>query len=1119
MVVYPIADIDAEKIAEIIKEHAHNSITEEDIKVKVAHVLRDEVLDRFNIPWEQYEYTLLTGLRTDALYGKVIIEYERPGTFETEKGFDKAVKQVKQYISDLAGSEEHYTEFFGVVLDGFKIGFVRYRLKIKNWDVKGAYDVNRSSIFTLLEAIRGLSKKPLDADHLAQEFGPESKVARLIVAAFYEKLLSPKSEKTKMLFAEWKRVYSHVCSYSPEKLKDIGKFYGIEKADAEILFFAIHSYYALLMKLLSAEVATLYTDSLLWSYLKKLEDAHLKSPEALKLELLDLEEGGIFAKLGITNFLEADYFLWYLDEWDKNVEDSVVEVIRSLAEYEPATTEHDPHVIKDLFKDLYENLVPSDIRHNLGEYYTPDWFAELLISKIGLNIKDLEKWKNKDVAGIPELRILDPACGSGTFLVEAIAKISEYVDEHYIDKGHALERITNDIVGFDLNPLAVLTARANYLLALGRGNFLRHRKGKIEIPVYLADSVFIEKRRMVEVNEDVYVLKTVVKDFLIPASIVKSGTLAEILSVIKEYLASKSSVEALKKSLEGKLTASEIEIIGKLYEKIIKLEQQGKNSIWTSIIKNTFAPFLKGKFDFVVGNPPWLSYIYVGGVEYQAALKKMISEDYALTKEAANIANMELAALFFVRASDLYLKDNGLIAFIMPRSILTADQHNAFRRSEIKNVKIGLIEIFDVKGVKPLFNVPACGICGIKGKKTRYPIKAFKMKGNLPKKNLGLEEALTHLETQETKYHLYELGARSWLDDYNKDLVEFCRSAIGKRSDYYDKFLRGADIIPRSIWFVDIIANSLLGLNREKPYVETSKKATLMGKQDYNDLVMKGNVEADFLYAVVTSSELVPFGNLPLPTAVLPIKPVGEKYFLIQSYSAIEKGFVGLGKWLKKAEEEWNRRRGEKAKRLSIYEWIDYRHKLINQNPRKRFKVLYPTSATYIVSCVLDSQNKKDLTINLNINIERKGIIVDTKAYFMETDNENEAFYLCSVLNSKFIDDAIKPMQSRGSWGPRDIHKKVLELPVPKYNKENKIHNKLSELGKEAANKVANKLPLILDNYGGATTTPQIVGRIRNDVRDEINDILLDIDAVVIDMFKKSSKNLKNNSLAGYTNE
>ena len=177
-----------------------------------------------------------------------------------------------------------------------------YKRQLKRWDVQGPYDVNRYTVLRILEAIRGLARKPLDASLLIRDFGPQSKVARKVVSTLYKKLVNPRSEKTKTLYEEWKRIFSHVVAYSPEKLKGIEEAYGVkDHADREKLFFAIHTYYTLVMKLLAAEVATLYGDSLLWSYLRRLEESYYKSTEVLRVELEDLEEGGIFACLLYTS--------------------------------------------------------------------------------------------------------------------------------------------------------------------------------------------------------------------------------------------------------------------------------------------------------------------------------------------------------------------------------------------------------------------------------------------------------------------------------------------------------------------------------------------------------------------------------------------------------------------------------------------------------------------------------------------------------------------------------------------------------------------------------------------------------------------------------------------------
>ena len=123
-----------------------------------------------------------------------------------------------------------------------------------------------------------------------------------------------------------------------------------------------------------------------------------------------------------------------------------------------------------MFESLYQQLFPRALRHALGEYYTPDWLTRHVLDQVGYQ-------------GDGQGRLLDPACGSGGFLVAAIRRLratGQGCDEL------SCRQIIERVVGLDLNPLAVATARANYLLAIA--DLLPDAAG-LEIPVYLCDSI------------------------------------------------------------------------------------------------------------------------------------------------------------------------------------------------------------------------------------------------------------------------------------------------------------------------------------------------------------------------------------------------------------------------------------------------------------------------------------------------------------------------------------------------------------------------------------------------------------------------------------------------------
>ncbi len=164
-------------------------------------------------------------------------------------------------------------------------------------------------------------------------------------------------------------------------------------------------------------------------------------------------------------------FGWYLDCWSAAIEALAAGVLAATDEAARGLSAEGDAAARDVLKPLYESLLPKQVRHRLGEYYTPDWLAEHLLDVAGYR-------------GLEQGRLLDPACGSGTFLLAAIRRALGVAGNEAAD-GRA-RAVLGRIVGFDLNPLAVLSARANYVLALRP--WLKPGEA-IDVPVHLRDAV------------------------------------------------------------------------------------------------------------------------------------------------------------------------------------------------------------------------------------------------------------------------------------------------------------------------------------------------------------------------------------------------------------------------------------------------------------------------------------------------------------------------------------------------------------------------------------------------------------------------------------------------------
>jgi len=1103
------------KIIQKTREVEVKNGTEEDLKIKIENILRKEVWEKLGVPEPRYEYTVREGVtakhwkRLDALYGLTIFEYKRPNELKKVRTKEEAIRKMKnEYIPYLLNDRNIETHIkaikdkgqvpiiAGVIWDGYHIIFCEYNCQTGEFTHSDAYVLNPETLRRVISIVIATYKKKIDARILASDFGYKSEIVRtnLAVKKLYYKLENP-SERTRKLFNEWLKLTSQAFSISGEELAKIARDYGFEENEIRNvnglkLFFAIQTYYALIIKLLSVEVCARFYNSLAGSFFKEIEIAMAENN--LKEILSRLESGWYYTYFGVKNFLEGEFFSWYLDEWDNEIEEIIKKIISTLLEYDIESIVQDPSSARDIFKLLYEELVPrKEVRQKLGIYTTPDWLAELIIDE--LIKKAMESGKSYE--DLIESKWLDPGCGTGTFLSLVIKKIAKIGRSKKVEPSELLKKICSNIVGFDIDSLSVLTARANYLIALASERLLEYKGEKqIEIPVYLANSIITAEEFRSDAIIENKVVKVVEieaggKKFLIPLRILNKAI--DLLNELKDFIEAQAPFEnkELQKILtKYNLSREELVLIANVYNTLLQFKKAGVDSVWIPILKSYMVSIYFKDFDFVIGNPPWIAYRYITSIDYQRKVKDLIKDVYNLVLDEHLMTHMEIATLFVVRCLDIYLKHGGLLGFVMPKSIMYSDQHHNFR---IQNTSVDykIEKIIDCN-VQPLFYVPTCAIIVRKSTERSEEIPAIFIKGKLPEekhKTISLKLASASLDIREGKLYLNYIGTRSFLSENKIRIAK-------KRSYYYNNFYQGATVVPQPCWFVDII-------NEEVPLIKTSKRAKARGKTSYE--IGPLPIEKEFLYYILTSAEVLPFCHLDPGIVVLPLIQSTNNYLLIRRLNALSLGKVHLAKWLENVERIWENTRGEKAQKMDIYERIDRYHLLTNQNPNAEYIVVYIRSATHLASCVVDNNYWKSKSML------KKPVIIESTLYRFFTNVEDEAYYLMTIFNSSILDALIKPMQSKGFGGvERDIHKKPLEFPIPKFNRNNDIHKQLSELGKKAAKKAYNVLPKILKERGydvrlktRGTLVPTEVANLRAAIREELLEELNEIDELVKELF------------------
>ena len=814
--------------------------------------------------------------------------------------------------------------------------------------------------------------------------------------------------------------------------------------------FLIHTYLSIFAKILAFQVLD--------------KDEFIDDDKMLKIL-----NGEVFQTKNIVNFVDNDFFHWVANE--RNFP-KLKKVFRLIAQ-ELSTFDFE-NVQEDILKGVYQELIDLDTRHKLGEYYTPDWLCERIVSEF-----DFDKCK----------KVLDPSCGSGSFLRAVIQRIKQQSPEK------TPEEINKQIYGIDIHPLSVQIAKTTVLLALGKD--VRQAQKPIQINILLANTLYSP------VNEGTLFGK----DFEMPIDRQKYKINSLILGNISEFnqaleICDQLSAHGLREkpisldeftnilykhipnSANGVLASSYYEI----YKGFKATKEQKRDSIWKFIISNQYKPyFLYEFFDYVIGNPPWLTYSSINNEDYQDVLNTLATKYNVKPTRTANYTHLEIAAIFLAHCSSYFLKGTGKIAFVLPRSFFSGDQHDRTRSGEAKGFK--LTEIWDLDNVQPLFNIPSCVFFAEKktekqnGKISVREGKLFV--GRLPSHNCHYDIAGTQLKETSVKWYLKTQG-RATAFSTTKSSV---KNAI---NPYKKHFNQGATIVPRSFYFVD--------LNQEMPNdfinriinIKTSADSQTDAKAPWK-MTLSGQVESKFIFRTAISKSVLPFylhnpAWITLPITVEKETDGLKRIKLHTPKQLMKSGELKACSWFENAETVWDIRKTEKNKNINSSDYLNWLNKLTDQNLNIRYLVLYTASAKDAHALVFDRQS---------LDFE---FLAESKTYVYYTNNKQEADYLSAMLNSSIPNKQIKDFQTRGLFGPRDIHKKILDVYFPEFNAHNKLHLQLSELGKLCAEKAK---ALIESNSPQNNLSAHSLGRLRVEIKKHLSQELGKIDIIVEKIMNK----------------
>ncbi len=781
--------------------------------------------------------------------------------------------------------------------------------------------------------------------------------------------------------AQLQRLWSEVGEHPEVRLKRnlwdglLRQVYG-DDVGSDALFLQ-HTYLAILVKAIAARV--------------------------LDLEIGDPAEmlsGRLLANEGIVGAVEADFFDWPL------LAEGGGDLVRSLAAETIRFRLRDVEV--DVLKSLYESLIDPDERHDLGEYYTPDWLAARVVA-----------------AAIPrplEQRVLDPSCGSGTFLFHALRRLIAAGRQAGLPPAEIVAICADRVFGIDVHPVAVALARVTWLLALG--DLVQDRPPTLSVPVYMGDSMQWSLRPLGASAEVLVDVPPNDPPLRIPAGLASDQRLFELaLDELNRGLDTQAEPEAVRDAIaRAGAAAGDAALLGRTFAQLKRLYLEGRNHIWTFILRNLLRPVWLShpdhRADVLIGNPPWIVYRHLSA-DMKDRLREAL-QSYGLWVGGSLATHQDMFALFWARGAERYLRDGGALALVLPYAALNAPVYAGMRDGSMQRVKVAITGGWALERVWPIFGAQSgssttstCVLFGARDRDGPPPAEIDRWVGMLKRRDSSeaeASEALTH-------------SRAAWPRP----------RTLTSASPYRKRFRQGATLTPRRFFLVEPAPAGRLPSRREAPRVRG--RVGNLDKRPWTSVEPpEGSVERAFLRRIALGESVAPYRLLDLAAGVVPM----EDGAILTSASADARGHRGLAAWLRDAESKWNQHSNKDVDghaRMSLAERVDAMGTLRAQANRSPRRVLYTKAGTRLSACW----------------IEDADVIIDHMAYWAAANSLEEAAYVTAALNTSVVLERVTSLQPVGQRDPRHFDNLVWTLPIPEFDAAEALHVDLAAAALHAA--------------------------------------------------------------------
>ena len=680
----------------------------------------------------------------------------------------------------------------------------------------------------------------------------------------------------------------------------------------------------------------------------------------------------------------------------------------------------------DVLRSLYETFVPEADRRVFGEFYTPDWLAAMIVEQ-ALDDQWLEdaiqKAESAIQSGVPlqGIGVLDPACGSGTFLYHAARRIlgaPAMEDLTPVQKSNVVALLLN---GLDVHPVAVEVAKANLMRVLP----VEPTDGESAIRVYLGDSLLAREEEMPMFSGPSMRLSTPQgKAIEIPMELVQQDTFGDSIRRLVRAAVDRKPVPS---AVLDRVPIAVQAALQECRDDLVAVIGTEGNSVWAWYAMNVASPYLLAlrKVNRIVANPPWVKLAHIQEIERKRVMEAL-GTDLNLQAGGKQAPHLDIAAYFVLRSRDRYLNepDRDPAVWLVKKSALKAGNWKKFREQHR-----ALVQSVDLEALRPFGSGDArkcCLLMEIRAFRDRSQ-PAVPQQSGPPARRLIARMAMPP-PPQESPPKPRPVD--SWSAIRTRiSLVPAPALPPQVASEYHGAWRQGATVVPHVLLVADEIFPQ-----GARTRVRTRRSV----KSPWNALdAQDAEVPARWISRLYTSADMLPFlATVGDNRAIIPVNDSGD----VDLDSAMDEfGWVGLN-------EVYRKYRGQgKTTPKTLAERINF-HGGLTAQPRvkadgKRL-VLYPASADIMRAA----------------RTQPRSGFVDSKLYWLLTDSVEEAGYLTAILNAPCLSYAFAESRESG----RDFHLHPFnKVPVPRYDAGNSEHVELARLCEELEKEAEKLLPIL----------------------------------------------------------